>query len=85
MNALGWQIGAVLFGGSFFIVAIYLAKVLNTTNKAVERVNRLIDFNERHITDIIDNVASISKNLNDILDLINKVSGIFRAFRIFKK
>ena len=50
MNALGWQIGAVLFGASFFIVAIYLAKVLNSTNKVVERANRLIDVNERHIT-----------------------------------
>ena len=67
MNAIGWQIGAVLFGASFFIVAIYLAKVLNTTNKAVERVNRLIDFNERHITDIIESAASITKSLKYIL------------------
>ena len=85
MDALGWQIGAVLFGASFFIIAIYVAKILNTTNKAVEKVNRLIDFNERHITDIIDNAASITKSVNDILDVVNKVSGIFRAFRIFKK
>ena len=42
MNALGWQIGAVLFGASFFIVSIYLAKVLNSANKVVEKANRLI-------------------------------------------
>lgn len=85
MNAIGWQIGAVLFGASFFIVAIYLAKVLNTTNKAVERVNRLIDFNERHITDIIESAASITKSVKDILEIVNKFTGIFRAFKFFKR
>lgn len=85
MNSLGWQIGAVLFGASFFIVAIYLAKVLNTTNKAVERVNRLIDFNERHITDIIESAASITKSVKDILEIVNKFTGIFRAFKFFKR
>ena len=85
MNAIGWQIGAVLFGASFFIVAIYLAKVLNTTNKAVERVNRLIDFNERHITDIIESAASITKSVKDILEIVIKFTGIFRAFKFFKR
>lgn len=85
MNAIGWQIGAVLFGASFFIVAIYLAKVLNTTNKAVERVNRLIDFNERHITDIIESASSITKSVKDILEIVNKFTGIFRAFKFFKR
>lgn len=85
MNAIGWQIGAVLFGASFFIVAIYLAKVLNTTNKAVERVNRLIDFNERHITDIIESAASITKSVKDILEIVNKFTGIFRVFKFFKR
>ena len=37
MNALGWQIGAVLFGASFLIVSIYLAKVLNSAHKVVEK------------------------------------------------
>ena len=66
MNALGWQIGAVLFGASFFIVAIYLAKVLNSANKVVERTNRLIDVNERHITDIVENAAHIKKVLEKL-------------------
>lgn len=85
MNAIGWQIGAVLFGASFFIVGIYLAKLLNSANKSVEKVNRLIDFNERHITEIIDNAASITKNIKDILELVNRFTSIFKAFRFFKK
>ena len=85
MNALGWQIGAVLFGASFFIVAIYLAKVLDSTNKVVERANRLIDVNERHITDIISNSANITKNVREIVDIITKITSLFKVFRFFKK
>ena len=85
MNSLGWQIGAVLFGASFFIVAIYLAKVLNSTNKVVERANRLIDVNERHVTDIIDNTAHITKSAREIIDIITKITSIFRVFKFFKK
>lgn len=85
MNALGWQIGAVLFGASFFIVAIYLAKVLDSTNKVVERANRLIDVNERHITDIVDNTAHITKSIREITDIVTKITSIFRVFKFFKK
>ena len=41
MNALGWQIGAVLIGASALIIGIYIGKLLNTTNKVVEKVNIL--------------------------------------------
>ena len=85
MNALGWQIGAVLFGSSFFIVSIYLAKLLNSTNKVVERANRLIDVNERHITDIVNNAAHITKNIREIMDITTKITSLFRIFRFFKK
>lgn len=85
MNALGWQIGAVLFGASFFIVAIYLAKVLDSTNKVVERANRLMDVNERHITDIVDNAAHITKSIREIMDIVTKITSIFRVFKFFKK
>ena len=43
MDAMGWQIGAILIGASALIVAIYIAKLLNSTTKVVERANRLID------------------------------------------
>lgn len=85
MNALGWQIGAVLFGASFFIVAIYLAKVLDSTNKVVERANRLMDVNERHITDIVDNAAHITKSIRETMDIVTKITSIFRVFKFFKK
>ena len=46
MNTLGWQIGAFLIGASALIIAIYIGKLLNTTNKVVEKVYKIIDYNE---------------------------------------
>lgn len=85
MNTLGWQIGAVLFGASFFIIAVYLAKVLNSTNKVIERANRLIDVNERHITGIVENTSYITKSVRDIMDIITKITSLLKVFKFFKK
>ena len=85
MNAMGWQIGAVLFGSSFFIVGIYIAKLLNTANKTIEKTNRLIDVNERHITEIVENTSFITKNMKDITDIIDRITSLFRVFKFFKK
>lgn len=85
MNAIGWQIGAVLFGASFFIVAIYMAKILNTANKSVEKVNRLIDQNDRHITEMIDNAASITKSAKDIIQVVDKFTSVFKVFKFFRR
>ncbi|MGL5330552.1 MAG: DUF948 domain-containing protein [Peptostreptococcaceae bacterium] len=84
MNAMGWQIGAVLFGISALIIAIYIAKLLNSTTKVVERTNRIIDFNERHIQEIIENAASITNNVDEIVGLVTKMASVFRLFKIFK-
>ena len=85
MNAMGWQVGAVLFGASALIIAIYVARLLNSTTKVVERANRLIDYNERNIQDIIDNAASITKNIDEIIELVTKMSNVLKIFRIFSK
>lgn len=85
MNAMGWQVGAVLFGASALIIAIYVARLLNSTTKVVERANRLIDYNERNIQDIIDNAASITKNVDEIMELVTKMSNVLKIFRIFRK
>lgn len=85
MDALGWQVGAILFGASALIIAIYIAKLLNTTNKVVERFNRLIDYNERHIQEIIENAASITENVDEIIGVFTKVTGILKVFKIFRK
>ncbi len=60
-ECMGWQIGAVLVGSSALIVAIYLAKTLNSINKVVEKAYKIVDYNERHIQDIVENASSISK------------------------
>ena len=67
MNAWGWQIGAVLVGSSALIVAIYLAKTLNSINKVVE------------------NASSISKGIDDIVYVINKILSIGNIFKIIKR
>ncbi|MGL5695321.1 MAG: DUF948 domain-containing protein [Peptostreptococcaceae bacterium] len=84
MNAMGWQIGAVLFGVSALIIAIYIARLLNSATKAVEKTNRIMDFNERHIQEIIENAASITNNIDEIVGLVTKIASVFRLFKIFK-
>ena len=85
MDAMGWQIGAILIGASALIVAIYIAKLLNSTTKVVERANRLIDYNERNIQEIIENTASITKSVDEIIAILTKVTSILKVFRIFRK
>lgn len=85
MNAWGWQIGAVLVGSSALIVAIYLAKTLNSLNKVVEKSYKIVDYNERHIQDIVENASSISKGIDDIVYVINKILSIGNIFKIIKR
>ena len=85
MNAIGWQIGAVLFGVAILIIAIYIAKTLNTATKTIDRVNKIIDYNENNLNQIIDNAADITNDVRSILDVVEKVTGFFKVLRIFKK
>ena len=85
MDAVGWQIGAILFGVSVLINAIYLAKLINSTTKVVEKAYKIVDYNERHIHDTIENVAAITKSTEDIVSLASGVTNITKAFRFFKK
>lgn len=85
MNAIGWQVGAVLFGVSVLIIAIYIAKTLNTAIKTIDRVNKIIDYNEKNINEIIDNAADITTDVKSILDIVEKVTGFFKILRVFKK
>ena len=85
MDAMGGQIGAILIGASALIVAIYIAKLLNSTTKVVERANRLIDYNERNIQEIIENTASITESVDEIIGVFTKVTSVLKVFRIFRK
>ena len=85
MDAMGWQVGAILIGASALIVAIYIAKLLNSTTKVVERANRLIDYNERNIQEIIENTASITESVDEIIGVFTKVTSVLKVFRIFRK
>jgi uncharacterized protein YoxC len=85
MDAMGWQIGAVLFGVSVLIIAIYLAKLINSTTKVVEKTYKIVDYNERHIHETIENVAAITKSTEDIVSLASGITNVTKAFRFFKK
>ncbi|CEI74330.1 MULTISPECIES: hypothetical protein [Romboutsia] len=85
MDAMGWQIGAVLFGVSALIIAIYIGRLLNETTKVVGKVYKIVDYNERHIHETIENVAAISKNTEEITDLVGKVAGIAKIFKFIKR
>ena len=80
MNTLGWQIGAFLIGASALIIAVYIGKLLNTTNKVVEKVYKIIDYNERHIHETIENVASITTYTEE-----SKITNITKVFRFVKR
>ena len=85
MNAIGWQIGAVLFGVAILIIAIYIAKTLNSATKTIDRVNKIIDYNEKNLNQIIDNAADITNDVRSIWDVVEKVTGFFKVLRVFKK
>ena len=67
MNAIGWQVCGVLLGVSAIIIAVYLAKTLNSASKTIDNANglvtratRIVDENEKDINNIINNVSSIT-------------------------
>ncbi|MDR1773365.1 MAG: DUF948 domain-containing protein [Clostridioides sp.] len=80
MNALGWQIGAILFGGSFFVIAVYIAKILNTANKTVEMFRQTIDYNKREIDEIIKSATNITKDTEEIISKFNNLIGFLNIF-----
>ena len=85
MNTLGWQVGACLIGVSALIIGIYIGKLLNTTNKVVEKAYKVIDYNERHIHETIENVASITTYTEEIISMLSKVTNIMKVFRFVKR
>ena len=85
MNALGWQVGACLIGVSALIIGIYIGKLLNTTNKVVEKAYKVIDYNERHIHETIENVASITTYTEEIVSMLSKVTSIIKIFKFVKR
>ena len=85
MNTLGWQIGAFLIGTSALIIAIYIGKLLNTTNKVVEKAYKIIDYNERYIHETIENVASITTYTEEIVSMLSKITNIMKVFSFVKR
>lgn len=85
MNTLGWQIGAFLIGASALIIAIYIGKLLNTTNKVVEKAYKIIDYNERHIHETIENIASITTYTEEIVSTLSKITNVMKVFRFVKR
>lgn len=85
MNAWGWQIGAILVGASSLIIAIYLGRMISSATKVVEKAYKIVDYNERHIHDTIENIAAITKSTEDIVSLASSVTNITKVFKFFRK
>lgn len=85
MDAMGWQIGAVLVGASALIVGIYISKLLHSATKVTEKVFKIVDYNERHIHETIENVASITRSTEDIVDVVSKITNITKVFKFIKR
>lgn len=85
MDAMGWQIGAILLGASALIVAIYISKLLHSATKVVEKTYKIVDYNERYIHETIENVASITINTDEILDVVSKITSITKIFKFIKR
>ncbi len=85
MDALGWQIGAILIGVSTLVIAIYVAKLLNSTNNLVEKAYKIVDYNERHIHETLENISSISRYTEEIVSTVSKVTNILKVFRFIRK
>ncbi|MFI3210845.1 MAG: DUF948 domain-containing protein [Peptostreptococcaceae bacterium] len=85
MDTIGWQLGAFLIGLSSLLVAIYVSKLLNSANKVVENTNRIFMYNERHINQTIENVASLTDDAKDIVSTFNKLTGFIKVFKFIKK
>ena len=85
MNTLGWQVGACLIGVSALIIGIYIGKLLNTTNKVVEKAYKVIDYNERHIHETIENVASITTYTEEIVSILSKFTSIVKVFKFVRR
>lgn len=85
MNTLGWQVGACLIGVSALIIGIYIGKLLNTTNKVVEKAYKVIDYNERHIHETIENVASITTYTEEIVSVLSKFTSIVKVFKFIRR
>ena len=64
---------------------LYIGKLLNTTNKVVEKVYKIIDYNERHIHETIENVASITTYTEEIVSMLSKITNIMKVFRFVKR
>lgn len=85
MDAMGWQIGAVLFGASALIIAIYISKLLHSATMVVDKAYKIIDYNERYIHETIENAASISKNTDEIVDVVSKFTSVVKIFKFMKR
>ena len=85
MNTLGWQVGACLIGVSALIIGIYIGKLLNTTNKVVEKAYKVIDYNERHIHETIENIASITTYTEEIVSVLSKFTSIVKVFKFVRR
>lgn len=85
MNAIGWQIGAILIGLGIFVVCVYTSFLLKSATKIVDKTYKIVDYNEKNIQETIERAASISKNTDEIMSLVNGVTSVTKILGIFRR
>ena len=63
----------------------YLQIMIDSLVQKEELLKQIVDYNERHIQDIVENASSISKGIDDIVYVINKILSIGNIFKIIKR
>ena len=85
MNAIGWQIAVVLIGIGILGVSIYLCILIKSATNMVNKAYKIVDYNERHIHETIENLAGITKNTDKFIDILSSITNIGKLLKIIAR
>jgi hypothetical protein len=85
MNAMGWQIGAIFIGLGILGVSIYLCILIKSATNMLNKAYKIVDYNERHIHETIENLAGITKNTDKFIDILSSITNIGKLLKIISR
>lgn len=85
MSAIGWQVAAVLIGIGILGISIYLCILIRSATNMVNKAYKIVDYNERHIHETIENLAGITKNTDRFIDILSSVTNIGKLLKIISR
>lgn len=63
-----WEIGILLIGVAFIILAVYLAKTFKNISKAMEDINAIVNENTEKVNAITTEIESMTNSASIIMD-----------------